>query len=281
MQIGALRALLEAGYIPEILTGTSIGAANSAFLALHGVSLASIERMEQIWRDAVHIDLMPTNLWWQTMRAFFQRSEGVSQSRVRDFAIQHGILPDLRFKDLLGARLFLVASDINAGCQVVFGEDPQSFVLEGMLASMTLPPWLAPIQRGEQYLVDGAVVSNLPVEAALKQGAAEIIALDLFNPYDVDFADHGLPAFFWKLNQTIEKRQLRLEIELAEARGVRVRRIALTLEKDPVPFWDFRQSPALIQHGYDLARAAIEAWKNEPKESWWHGLLPGWLGGKK
>ncbi|NPV55376.1 MAG: patatin-like phospholipase family protein [Anaerolineae bacterium] len=277
MQVGALRALFEAGYVPEILGGTSIGAANSAFLALHGCTLESLANLEQVWLAMMDKDLMPTNLWWQTMRAFFRRGEGFSQNRIRDFAIQHGITPEVCFKDLPGIRLFLVASDLNAGNPVVFGDDPQGSLLEGVLASMALPPWLAPIERGEQYLVDGGVVSNLPVEIALQHGAGEIIALDLFDPYDVDVTDKGPKSFLWKLNQTIEHRQLRLEIELAEARGVRVRRIPLTLEKDPVPFWDFRHSPALIQIGYELARKEIDTWEPQPQLAWWHSLVPGWL----
>ena len=281
MQVGALRALLEEGYIPEMLAGTSIGAANSAYLALHGVSQESVAGLEQIWHETVNQDLMPTNLWWEMMRGFFRRGVGFSQSKVRSFAIRHGITPELRFKDLTGARLYVVASDLNAGCPVIFGDDPEGSVLDGVLASMTLPPWLAPMERGDQFLVDGGVVSNLPVEAALQHGAGEIIALDLFNPFDVTPGDRSLPAFLWKLNHTIENRQLRLEIELAEARGVRVRRIQLTLETNPVPFWDFRQSPALIQYGYDQARAAIKSWREEPQEPWWRAVLPRWLGGRR
>lgn len=36
LQVGALRALLEAGIVPDLLVGTSIGAANAAGLALWG-----------------------------------------------------------------------------------------------------------------------------------------------------------------------------------------------------------------------------------------------------
>ena len=36
MQAGALRALVEGGYTPDMVCGTSIGAINGAFLAVHG-----------------------------------------------------------------------------------------------------------------------------------------------------------------------------------------------------------------------------------------------------
>ena len=38
MQVGALRALLEAGYQPDLLVETSIGAINAAYLAVWGWS---------------------------------------------------------------------------------------------------------------------------------------------------------------------------------------------------------------------------------------------------
>ena len=46
MQVGALRALIEAGLKPDLLVGTSIGAVNATGLALWGVSLAGIEALE-------------------------------------------------------------------------------------------------------------------------------------------------------------------------------------------------------------------------------------------
>jgi NTE family protein len=263
LQVGALRALLEAGCHPDLVTGTSIGSANGAFLAVHGFTLPGVQKLEQVWRSTVDQDLMPTNLWWQTMRAFFKRSPGLSQQRVREFAISNGLTPELRFKDLQTVMLYPVAADLNAGVPVIFGVDPEESVLESVLASMALPPWLAPAEKDGRYLIDGGAVSNLPIETALLQGAAEIIALDLFDPNGVDAPSlYGLGDFLLKLDKTVENRQIQLEMELAEARGVRVRRICLTGEK-PVPLWDFRQGVELIERGYRLANEAIAAWPVE------------------
>ena len=51
---------------------------------------------------------------------------------------------------------------------------------------MALPPWVVPQEKDGRFLMDGGAVSNLPIEAALQQGATEIIALDLFNPREED-----------------------------------------------------------------------------------------------
>ena len=52
LQVGALRALLEAGRQPELLVGTSIGAVNAAFLAVRGLAPASLEALAGAWREA-------------------------------------------------------------------------------------------------------------------------------------------------------------------------------------------------------------------------------------
>jgi NTE family protein len=260
LQVGALRALLEAGCQPDLVTGASIGAANGAFLAVHGYTLPGLQKLEQVWRSTIDQNLMPTNLWWHMMQAFFRRTTGFSQQRVREFAIANGLTPELRFKDLQSVMFYPVAADLNAGVPVVFGIDPEESVLESILASMALPPWLAPEEKDGRYLFDGGAVSTLPIETALLQGATEIIALDLFDPNEVDAPSfYGLGDFLLKLDKTVESRQIELEMKLAEARGVPVRRICLTGEK-PVPLWDFRQAVELMERGYRLAKEAIAAW---------------------
>ncbi len=271
MQAGALRALLEAGYQPDLVTGTSIGAANGAFLAVHGYNMQGIHRLEEVWRSTVDQNLLPTHLWWNTMRAFFERPNGFSQRRIRQFAIDNGLTPELRFKDLQEVRLHPVATDLNAGCPVIFGIDPEESVLESVLASMALPPWMAPSQKNGRYLIDGGAVSNLPIEAALQLGATEIIALDLLDSNELAVPANAFSDFFIKLDKTVENRQAMLEMELAEARGVPVQRICLTGEK-PVPLWDFRHSVALIERGYQLTCQAMASWPKEAKPTWWDRL---------
>jgi NTE family protein len=269
LQVGALRALLETGYQPELVTGTSIGAANAAFLAIHGFDLKGINYLESIWQTTMHEELLSSNLWWETMRILFKQPNGQSLQKIREFAIQSGIRPNMHFSDLDGVYLYMIAADLNSGEPVVFGANPQDLVLEGVLASMTLPPWLVPQEKDGRYLMDGGAVSNLPIEAALQQGATEIIALDLFDPNENNTsASPGIRPFFRKLDRTVESRQVELEIKLAEAKGVPVKRITLTSDP-PVAMWDFRRSVELMDQGYHIARQAIELWEPLPQAVWW------------
>jgi len=271
LQVGALRALLEAGFKPDLLVGTSIGAANAAHLALHGVSLAALESLVQTWRDAAAADLMPANYLWLTLRVLFNRPGWQPYHRMRDFFISHGIGPDMRFGDIRGVRLILVAADLNSGRPVLYGANPDDSVLEGLLASTALPPWVRPLEKGDYLLMDGGVVSNVPVEPALAQGARSIIALDLADPRCIPIGDERFGPFLAKLMRTVEQRQLDLEMALAAERGVEVWRIGL-MGREPVQGWDFSHTEELIAQGYESARAEL-AQRPSARKPWWKRLL--------
>ncbi len=267
MQVGALRALLEGGYIPDMVTGTSIGAVNGAFFAVNGYTLQGVEKATRVWQAIASEDLMPINKWWETARAFFRHSEGIAQSKIRDFATDHGLKPDLFFRDLSGVMLYLVATDMNSGRPIIYGKDSAESILESMLTSMALPPWMAPFEQEGQFLVDGGLVSNLPIETALNLGATEIIALDLFDPTEVDLSLHGVSDLINKLYRTVIDRQLQLELQLAEARGVHVRHIKLIADPS-VQIWDFSRSLELIEHGYDLTLEVMATWPVRKNPKW-------------
>jgi NTE family protein len=271
LQAGALRALLEANIRPDMLVGTSAGAINAAYLAVHGVSLASVEALAQAWHDAATDDLLTSNYVWATLSTFFNRSSRRGYQRMRDFFIAHGLTPELRFGDLQGVRLIVVAAELNCGCPVLYGTDPQHPVLDAVLASAALPPWVPPIEKEGQLLMDGGLISNLPIEPAVTQGATEIIALELTDPREVPTEARGWLPLLSKLRNMAERRQTELELEVAEARGVPVRRIGLQCML-PVAVWDFQRADELISRGYEITRREIDTWQREQRTVW-----PQWL----
>lgn len=267
MQVGALRALHEAGYRPDLLVGTSIGAANAAYLALHGFTPGGLAKLEQMWREAAQIDLLPSNYLKLTVQ-FLLSTVGVGPQRtvIRDFFASHGLSPDLTFGDLAGPRLILVATDLSRCDSVLYGRDPGQSVFEGLLASTAIPPWVSPLAVEDRMFMDGGLISNLPIEPAMAQGATRIIALNLADPRDIDPEASGLGPLITKMIVTVEFRQIYVESALARARGVPLLFLNLRSE-NPIPIWDFRQSEELIEHGYRLARRRISRWppKEEPE----------------
>jgi NTE family protein len=257
LQVGALYALLEYGLQPDLLIGVSIGAANATHLALNGFSKESLDKLVSVWHHAGATDLLPSNYIWLTVRAMFGRSSSDPSRHLKDFLIANGITPELCFADIKHPQLILISSDLNTGKPILHGEQPDDKVLDALLLSTTLPPWFMPVRKQDRYLMDGAVVSHLPVEPALNIGATEIVALDLSDSREMLNVGDGVRGFFDRLIHSVEKRQIDLELELAEARGIPLLYLGLVGEP-PIPIWDFQHTDELIARGYDIAKRTIE-----------------------
>jgi NTE family protein len=271
LQVGAVRALLEADIIPDLLVGTSIGAANATFLAIHGVTFETVDRLEAAWHTAASLELMPSNYLKLATQAVFTRYAGNSSHRIQQFCVSNGLTPDICYGDIETVRLIVVAADLEFGKIVLYGDRPEQSVLEGVLASIALPPWFQPIQREGQYIVDGGVVSNVPIEPSLAHGAQEVIALNINDLREQMGEGGGLGRMLIHLLQTVSERQIQMELALAEAQKVRVRMIQLT-SPEIVPIWDFKHTREMIRCGYEQTREAIESWEKEP-QNWWEVVL--------
>jgi NTE family protein len=259
LQVGALRALLEAGIVPDLLVGTSIGAVNAAGLALWGVTPGGIDALERAWHGISSAQMLDPNTRWLILRSIIGRTSNLTQRKVEGYLESVGMTRSLRFRDIPRIRLALVSADLAAGEPVIFGEDPEESVLEGVLASIALPPWFAPLQKDAHVMVDGGALSNLPIEPAVRMGATEIIALDLDDPPS-EFADNlSIMHYIGKYMVAIQSRFACLETALAEARGVPVRRVAFHgLAKDHI--WDFSRCRELIPAGYERTKQQIAEW---------------------
>jgi NTE family protein len=278
MQVGALYALLEAGLQPDLLVGTSIGSVNSAFLALHGFSKDTLDKLTEIWREVSELDLLPANYLWLTMRAMFRHNNNDPSQRLKGFFVSKGLIPELSFSQLQQPRLVIVSSDLNTGKPVLHGEETDQSVLDALLLSTALPPWFMPVKSEERYEMDGGVVSNLPVEAALRCGATHIVAFDLMDTREFPGMGNRFTGFLAKISIAMEKRQVDLELELAKAHAVPLLYLPL-VSKDPIPMWDFTHTDDLINEGYEITRQAIEAYPN--LKSFTPNILQSWLRRRK
>jgi NTE family protein len=272
LQAGALRALVEAEIQPDLMVGTSAGAINAAYLAVHGYTRLAVEQLAATWREAAAADLLPTRDPWLAARLLLRRPSEPPRGRVRDFYIAHGVPPELRFEHLRGPRLFLVATDLHTWRPLVYGRQADDSVLEGLVASTALPPWVLPLDRGGHLVVDGGFASNLPIEPALSLAATEIIALDIDDTRTDRSAAPGLLSLLNDMVVTAQQREKELELALAAARHVPVHQLELRLER-PVAVWDFGHTEEALERGYQLARAAIRSQGLTGRRSRW-----GWLG---
>ncbi|HSR49828.1 MAG TPA: patatin-like phospholipase family protein [Acidobacteriota bacterium] len=104
-----------------------------------------------------------------------------------------------------------VATDLLKGRVRTFRQGPLSTALR---ASMAVPGIFMPVRHEGTLLVDGGVLDNLPVEAALEWGADIIIAVDVSTPLRQDPSEFS--SFLDVLDQTVS---LHIEADMAASRA--------------------------------------------------------------
>ena len=157
--IGVLRALEEAGIVPDMVSGTSIG-------ALVGAAYAS-GQLDRLKEWVVEID------WWDIIRYMDLRRGGVEGERLmRAFGERVDDVPIETLPKPFGA----VATDLYTGREVWFQEGS---LLEAVRASIALPGLFSPVKLRESWLVDGGLVDPLPVSLCRALGADRVIAVNL------------------------------------------------------------------------------------------------------
>jgi predicted acylesterase/phospholipase RssA len=186
---------------------------------------------------------------------------------MRDFFISYGVTPDLNFATIKNKTLILVATDLNSTSPVLYGLDPEQSILDGLLASTAIPPWIAPLHKEDRWLMDGGLVSNLSIESAIKVGATEIIALDLLDMRNLPEEPVSVSQLLNRIITTVGQRQVGLELALAAAHGIPVHRLNL-LGDAPVMTWDFSHTAILIERGYETAQQEMDGWEEVWESKW-------------
>ena len=162
--IGVLKVLEREGVPISHLAGTSMGGIVGAIYAA-GLSPEAIEA------EALRMS-RPRQLMTLVDRSLLRRGL-LSGQKVTAFLAQW--LDGLTFDDLR-LPLALVAADLNGRQKVVFREGA---VLDAVRATMALPGLFPPVERGDQLLVDGGIVDNVPADVVREMGAECVVAVDI------------------------------------------------------------------------------------------------------
>jgi NTE family protein len=261
-QAGALLALLERGIVPDLLVGASVGSLNAVAMACDP-SLAGAQQAVEIWRRVRCENIFPGNPLTVGWRVVTNR--GSLHDRKNFVRFLRTTLPQgvETFGDLR-ARCLVVATVLGTSRMRLFGGDQDEAVIDALLASTAIPPFFAPYRYRDEWLVDGAVLSNLPLELAISYGARTVYALEIAD--DEATADgrsltqnlaYSLSAMFTRQSE-MEQRLTRLT-----RRGLAIHTIRLTAGQH-LAYNDFRRSAELIDASYQathdyLSVAAVTA----------------------
>lgn len=258
-QIGAARALLERGIVPDMLVGCSAGAINAAQLARE-LSLDEVERMAHNWRTVTHRDVYPGSRAAVVMRFLRGRDSLYCNRNFYAMLQRNGVTLAHTFGESTAVPLYITATNLRTGRLHVFGDNPNDRILDALMASTALtplhPPWEV---NGERY-VDGGTVTPLPLRVAIERGATEIYALHTDGA--ADMAAHKLPrgvvGVLTRSVDTMLKLQAEHDLYLARTNpAVTLHYIHLHVATPP-HFLDFACCDDLVEQGYVRTREYLD-----------------------
>ena len=196
--IGVLKALEELRIPIAYVAGTSMGAVVGGLYA-SGMSPAQIEawfrgvdwayllsdtapRESESFRSKQRdFDLNQSIAFNVSGKSQRKLPAGLSSGRNVMASLRQQTIPvrHIRNFDQLPIPFRSVTTDIETGEMVVLREGD---LVESIRASMSFPAIFTPQRINGRLLVDGFIVSNLPIQTMQKMGADEIIAIDVSEP---------------------------------------------------------------------------------------------------
>ncbi len=269
--IRVLRVLVEAGWRPEIVTGTSAGGIVGGLFAA-GLPPEAIEALARRigWRMFMRLDpngnaLVGTERWARFLR------EAVGDVRIEDLPI----------------RFAAVAVDLDTGEEIWIDRGP---LVEAMLATSAFPGVFPPVWWEGRRLVDGGVLNPLPVDAARALGATFVIGVDLswVEPGRADrHLPEGLPGpllIRWLTRRARWSRTLEVVFSSVGimARWITEARLARTppdwlirVPTGEIPVFALDLAPEILERGERAARAALVGLEQAmARPRWLRRLLP-------
>ncbi len=211
-QAGVYEALAERGYLPDWITGISIGAINGAIIAGNPPE-RRVERLRNFW-ELITDGIMGKPLLegdfargifneWSALASVTSGVEGFFSPRVPPAWLQPwGTEGALSFYDTAPLRATLLrlidfellnsqdvrfsvgAANIRKGNSVYFDSDKRRIGPEHIMASAALPPGFPPVEIDGEHYWDGGVLSNTPLEHLLDVHRNEnmlVFQVDLFS----------------------------------------------------------------------------------------------------
>lgn len=228
--IGVLKALEESGYKADIVVGTSAGSLVGAFYAA-GYTPWQMEEVALKVRDIDVADINSTN-----KRGMFAGE--ALQKMVNEYVRQQ---PIEKLKRTFGA----VATNLLTGEAVLFRSGDTG---QAVRASSAIPGVFVPALVGGMELVDGGLVSPLPVRFARALGATQIIAIDV-GTKPQNNVGNGLYEVILQSFEIMGRSLTALEAKEAD--------VLIRPDTSRFSSTDFGARKDLIQAGYIAGRASL------------------------
>ena len=189
-QIGAWKALKEAGVKISAVAGTSVGALNGALICMD-----DLEKAEKIWSEMEFSRVMSVDDDW--MRQFFQGEQKLGDilaelGRVfRDGGVDAAPLRKLIHENVdeekirgCGKEFFIVTFSLTdmKELELSVSDIPEGRLEDFLLASAYLVGFKnEPMEDGKRY-IDGGSFDNVPADVLVEKGYTDLIEIRIYGP---------------------------------------------------------------------------------------------------
>jgi NTE family protein len=171
VQVGMLQSLADHGLGPDLLVGASAGALNAAYVAGHGFSHATLDRLADVWCSLRREDVFPFAPHRQLLALIGARPSLCAPDRLYRL-----IRDNIAFDRLEQATIpvQIIATDVVSGTEVAL---VQGESVSAVLASAAIPAVFPTVTIDGLVLFDGGVADNTPISQAVAAGADRVVVL--------------------------------------------------------------------------------------------------------
>jgi NTE family protein len=202
--LGVVRTLRAAGVAIDAVAGSSGGALVASGVAFQTPTPEMLERLG---------DLAAQFTWRRLDVNVVPRTALLKGRRLRDLFAQWygGALADAPLP------FWVVAADLETGAEVVLDDAP---VADAVRASMSIPGVFEPWPIGDRLLIDGAVVTPLPVSVLLQAGVGVVLASNVAGQHRRRLSADGrgprLLTVVGAMVNTMERELMKTQAPLAD-----------------------------------------------------------------
>jgi NTE family protein len=172
VQVGMLRALLDAGVRPDLVVGTSVGALNGAVLAAFPPDEV-VDRLEALWASPDAAAVFGAGAVARLRELARTRTAVHAAGPLRRAVAAQ--LGDRRIEDL-PVPFQCCAASIEDAAEHWFDRGP---VVDAVLASAAVPGLLPAAAVGGRHYYDGGLVNSIPLGRAVELGARRVFVLQV------------------------------------------------------------------------------------------------------
>jgi len=263
--IGVLKALEEAGWYPDLVVGTSMGAIIGSMYSC-GKSPDQIHRFlkntkwdeiltkkryrdtEPITKKKIEVPSIFTLRIDKNLNIRYPKyilsTQGISE-RLLPLTIGPEYASGGNY-DSLAIPLRVIATNIKNGQPVVFKTGNLPKVLTG---SSAYPIVLSPVEMDSMLLVDGGITNNVPCDVAKEEGADFILAVNMSSRIS-DMDELSVSDY---MDQTINTLAF-----YSDTRNLDLADVLISLDPQDIYSTDFDSIDVLVELGYQETKKILD-----------------------